>query len=50
MDGAGVLEDLTVEERLTMRRELAEYGEKLAKTARMFKEDERKAGKGWYGT
>ncbi|KAH8774886.1 hypothetical protein BGZ57DRAFT_376803 [Hyaloscypha finlandica] len=49
VDGAGVLEDLTVEERLTMRRELAEYGEKLAKTARMFKEDERKAGKGWYG-
>ena len=49
VDGAGVLEDLTVEERLTMRRELAEYGEKLAKTARKMKEDERNAGKGWYG-
>jgi len=42
VDGAGVLEDLTPEERLTMRRELAEYGEKLAKTARLMKEAEKK--------
>jgi len=42
VDGAGVLEDLTPEERLTMRRELAEYGEKLAKTARMMKKAEEK--------
>jgi hypothetical protein len=42
VDGAGVLEDLTPEERLTMRRELAEYGEKLAKTARMMKQAENK--------
>ncbi|KAE9363466.1 hypothetical protein N431DRAFT_355774 [Stipitochalara longipes BDJ] len=42
VDGAGVLEDLAPEERLTMRRELAEYGEKLAKTARVMKEAENK--------
>lgn len=53
VDGAGVLEDLTPEERMTLRRELAEYGEQLAKTARKIKEEEKKAeqlkgGKYWY--
>jgi hypothetical protein len=48
VDGAGVLEDLTPEERMHLRRELAEYGEKLAKTARNTKAAERKAGKGVY--
>jgi hypothetical protein len=48
VDGAGVLEDLTPEERMHMRKELAEYGEKLAKAARKTKEAERKAGKDVY--
>jgi uncharacterized membrane protein len=48
VDGAGVLEDLTPEERILLRRELAEYGQKLAETARKTKADEIKAGKGVY--
>jgi hypothetical protein len=44
--GRGVLEDLTSEERKEYRRELAEYAEILAKTAKKTNEAERKAGKG----
>jgi hypothetical protein len=40
VDGAGVLEDLTVEEKMLMRRELAEYGEELAKRTRKMKASE----------
>lgn len=44
VDGAGVLEDLTIEEKMLMRRELAEYGEELAKRARKMKALESKGG------
>ena len=46
MPGRGVLEDLTPEERMEYRRELAEYAEILAKTAKKTNEAERKAVKG----
>lgn len=42
VEGAGVLEDLDLAERMLNRRMLAEYGEIMAKTARLTKAEERR--------